>query len=107
MFHESTSEDSDHSQNIEIVEARQEVKEVEWADDLFTSTDVLESILRKVKLPYKQLRVIDLTKEGRTVVEIAFLFFVAFGKSVTEANIRQLKSRAIKQIRRYVEDELV
>ncbi|MFC1938671.1 hypothetical protein ACFLWM_00740 [Chloroflexota bacterium] len=103
MFGESTDEDRDDVQRIEAIDARRRLKEEEFKDELDTERDIFYASLPKVKLTGRERLVIDLTRENRKDAEIALALQEKYGRKVKEENVRQLRHRAVKKIRQYIQ----
>ena len=86
---------------LERIAARQGLVETSFQDE-FDARELLDSILQEAKLTKRQRMAIDLTLEGRKDAQITLELKKAFGKSVTEVNVRSLRSDAIRRLKEVV-----
>ncbi len=99
-------QDTEYTSNdlLELIAARQGLVENRFEDEL-DNRDLLDRILQNATLTKRQRLVINLTREGRSDVEMTLALEKAFGKRVTETNVRKLKHEAIQKLRLYAQQE--
>jgi hypothetical protein len=68
----------------------------------FENREILNDLIRRAKLPKREQMVLDLTCEEKSDREIALALKKAFGKEVSEGNVRKLRHDAEQKLREFV-----